>query len=119
MKRQPLHSGNGGNRKMDKLMDRPWFLRVTALALAIILFFSVQAEDNKTTNSTIGDTKDVLSDIPLEVFFDNENLVVTGVPNTVNVSIEGPSNIVQINKAFEGFHIEVGSEGTASGKAYG
>ena len=92
---------------MDKLMDRPWFLRVTALALAIILFFSVQAEVNKTTNSTIGDTKDVLSDIPLEVFFDNENLVVTGVPNTVNVSIEGPSNIVQSTKFLRDFTLKL------------
>ena len=107
MNLHPLHSGNGGNRKMDKLMDRPWFLRFTALALAIILFFSVQAEENKTTGSTIGDTKDILSDVPVEVFFDNENLVVSGVPKTVNMSIDGPSNIVQSTKLLKDFTLKV------------
>ena len=32
---------------MDKFMDSPWFLRFTALFLAIILFFSVKAEEEK------------------------------------------------------------------------
>ena len=119
MNLRPLHSGNGGNRKMDKLMDRPWFLRFTALALAIILFFSVQAEVNKTTNSTIGDTQDVISDVPVEVFYDNENLVVTGVPKTVNMSIDGPSNIVQSTKLLKDFTLKVDLRTDQFGKAYG
>lgn len=92
---------------MDKLMDRPWFLRITALALAIILFFSVQAEDEKKTGSPIGDSQDVLRDVPVEVFFDNENLVVTGVPKTVNMSIDGPSNLVQSTKLLKDFTLKV------------
>jgi YbbR domain-containing protein len=92
---------------MDKLMDRPWFLRFTALALAIILFFSVQAEDNKSSSSTIGDTQDILRDVPVEVFYDNENLVVTGVPKTVNMSIDGPANIVQTTKLLKDFTLKV------------
>ncbi|MFS0689665.1 CdaR family protein [Sporosarcina sp. 179-K 8C2 HS] len=91
---------------MDKLMDRPWFLRFTALALAIILFFSVQADD-ETNSSTIGDTQDILRDVPVEVFFDNENLVVTGVPKTVNMSIDGPSNLVQSTKLLKDFTLKV------------
>ena len=40
---------------MDKLMDSPWFLRFTALFLAIILFFSVKAEEEKSAGKTAGD----------------------------------------------------------------
>ena len=35
---------------MDKMMNNPWFLRITALILAIALFISVRSEiesDNK------------------------------------------------------------------------
>lgn len=92
---------------MDKLMDRPWFLRITALALAIILFFSVQAEEDKKTGSTIGDSQDILRDVPVEVFYDDENLVVTGVPKTVNMSIDGPSNLVQSTKLLKDFTLKV------------
>lgn len=93
---------------MDNLMDRPWFLRITALALAIILFFSVQAEeDKKTGSSPIGDSQDILRDVPVEVYFDNENLVVTGVPKTVNMSIDGPSNLVQSTKLLKDFTLKV------------
>lgn len=92
---------------VDKLMDTPWFLRFTALALAIILFFSVQAEEDKKTGSTIGDSQDVLTDVPVEVFFDSKNYVVTGVPKTVNMSIEGPTNLVQSTKFLRDFTLKL------------
>lgn len=92
---------------VDKLMDTPWFLRFTALALAIILFFSVQAEEDKKTGSTIGDSQDVLTDVPVEVFFDSKNYVVTGVPKTVNMSIDGPTNLVQSTKFLRDFTLKL------------
>lgn len=92
---------------MDKLMDQPWFLRFTALALAIILFFSVRAEDEKKTSSTIGDTQDIIRDVPLEAPYDRENLVVTGLPSTVNMTIDGPSNLVQTTKLLKDFTLKV------------
>lgn len=92
---------------VDKLMDTPWFLRFTALALAIILFFSVQAEEDKKSGSTIGDSQDVLTDVPVEVFFDSKNYVVTGVPKTVNMSIDGPTNLVQSTKFLRDFTLKL------------
>ena len=44
---------------MDKFMDSPWFLRFTALFLAIILFFSVQAEEKKGSKA-VGDAMDII-----------------------------------------------------------
>lgn len=101
---------------IDKLMDKPWFLRVTALALAIILFFSVQVEDSKTDRNTVGDTWDVIRDVPVEVYYDNENLVVTGVPEKIDVTIDGPVNIVQTTKVMRDFILKVDLRSLNNGK---
>lgn len=88
---------------MDKLMDTPWFLRFTALLLAIILFISVQADEKDSKNKAAGDQVDVIQEVPVEVYYDDENLVVSGVPETVNMTIEGPANIVQTTKSLKDF----------------
>jgi len=91
---------------MDKFMDSPWFLRSTALILAIILFFFVAA-DEKSNGGAVGDAMDIIRDVNVEVYYDNENLVVTGVPETVNMTIEGPSNLVQSTKLVKDFTLRV------------
>ena len=48
---------------MDKFMDSPWFLRFTALFLAIMLFLSVKAEDQANRN-TANDVFALLQDVP-------------------------------------------------------
>ena len=100
---------------MDKFMDSPWFLRFTALFLAIILFFSVQAEE-KSGSKAVGDTMDIIRDFPVQVYYDNENLVVTGVPETVNMTIEGPANIVQTTKLLKDFTLRVDLSSLPMGK---
>ena len=100
---------------MDKFMDSPWFLRFTALFLAVILFFSVQAEEGKRSK-TVGDQMDIIRDVPVEVYYDNENLVVTGVPETVNMTIEGPANIVQTTKLLKDFTLRVDLSNLPMGK---
>lgn len=91
---------------MDKFMDSPWFLRLTALFLAIMLFLSVKAEDQSSRN-TIGDVFDLMQDVPVEVYYDTENLVVTGVPDMVNMTIEGPAQIVQTTKLLKDFTLKL------------
>lgn len=92
---------------MDKFMDSPWFLRLTALALALSLFFSVRADQEKSSLANVGDSMDIIRDVPVEVFYDNENLVVTGVPETVNMTISGPTNLVQSAKLLKDFALKV------------
>ncbi|MFD1206018.1 MULTISPECIES: CdaR family protein [Sporosarcina] len=91
---------------MDKFMDRPWFLRITALILALSLFVTVKGEEDKSASNTFGDTVDIIRDVPLEVYYDNENLVVTGLPESVNVTVEGPPNIVQSLKIMRDFTVK-------------
>ena len=92
---------------MDRIMDNPWFLRFTALFLAVILFYSVQTDEGELNGNKVGDHLDIIRDVPVEVYYDNENLVVTGVPETVNITIEGPINIVQTTKMLKDFSLIV------------
>ncbi len=92
---------------MDKFVDSPWFLRLTALVLALILFFSVRAEDDAENWTPVGDSSDIIYDVPVELHYDEENLIVTGVPETVNVRIEGPTNIVQSTKLLKDFTVSL------------
>ncbi len=91
---------------MDKFIDSPWFLRLTALFLAIMLFLTVKSEDQSNRN-TVGDVFDLIQDVPVEVYYDTENLVVTGVPDMVNMTIEGPANIVQTTKLLKDFTLKL------------
>ncbi len=92
---------------MDKKIDNPWFLRSVALIFAIILFIAVRAGEENKNGGAVGDTSGIIGDIPVTVFYDNENLVVTGVPDTVNVIIEGPANLVQTTKLLKDFSLRV------------
>ena len=100
---------------MDRIMENPWFLRFTALFLAVILFYSVQAEEGDSNNK-VGDHLDIINDVPVEVYYDNENLVVTGVPETVNITIEGPINLVKTTKLLKDFSLIVDLRTLTMGK---
>lgn len=90
---------------MDRLMNNHWVMRIIALFLAIMLYASVNIESGsqggtKSTNpfsSSPSLDKATVTDVPVVTYFDQENLVVTGVPETVNVTLEGPT--VALTKA--------------------
>lgn len=92
---------------MDKLIDSPWFVRITALALTLLIFFTVKSEtstDNNTT-TTSDRQSEIIHDVPVKVLYDNENLIVSGVPQTVDVSIEGPYALVLSKKAIKDYQV--------------
>ncbi|MCL1697283.1 YbbR-like domain-containing protein [Lysinibacillus sp. BPa_S21] len=76
---------------MDKMMDSPWVLRIVALFLAFLLFFSVRTELSPKNKSILNEQTVVIRDVPVDVFYDDKNLIVTGIPKTVNVTIKGPT----------------------------
>lgn len=101
---------------MDRLMDNPWFLRITALLLAVLLFFTVQSEMESTNNEESSDIADVIQEIPVEVYYDDNNLIVTGVPETVDMKISGPRAIVMQAKALQDFTVFVDLRNTPIGE---
>lgn len=93
---------------MDKIFDNIWVLRVTALILAILLFFYVKASfTEEKRESSPNNQVDILTDVPLEVYYDSENLIVSGLPETVDVTIEGPVAIVVQTKLKKDFKVFV------------
>jgi YbbR domain-containing protein len=95
---------------MDKLMDNPWFLKGVALVLAFLLFSSVpDGGGNKSTDENVPASQKVetIEDVPVKSYFDTENFVVSGVPNTVKLTIQGPKSIVQTAKSIKDFEVYV------------
>ncbi|SOC24676.1 YbbR domain-containing protein [Ureibacillus xyleni] len=93
---------------MDKLFDSYWVLRVTALILAVLLFFYVKAQMDTSEQATSANSQmDIITAVPLEVYYDSENLIVSGLPKTVDVTIEGPMAIVLQTKLKRDFKVFV------------
>ena len=92
---------------MDKMMDSPWFLRITALLLAMLLFLTIKSDEENLNAATNGNTTDIIRDVPVEVYYDDDSLVVTGVPETVDMTIEGPTSDVQTAKQLQDFTVFV------------
>ncbi|MBE6185587.1 CdaR family protein [Heyndrickxia ginsengihumi] len=91
---------------MDRLMDSRWFMRILALVFAVSLYMSVTVENGgKVINITQNKGSGVVKDVPIELYYDSTNLVVSGAPKTVNVEISGPKILVQQVKASRDFNV--------------
>jgi YbbR domain-containing protein len=94
----PQDYGIGRGREMDKFTNSVWFTRVVAFALAVLLFTSVNFESDANGSNGVTtpaeNDNETIEDVPVEVYYDQENLVVTGVPETVNVTLKGPKSLL-------------------------
>ncbi|WP_181350900.1 YbbR-like domain-containing protein [Thalassobacillus sp. CUG 92003] len=83
---------------MDRWFNSPWVLRLVSFVLAVLLWISVNLDNNMETDALLIDdaseeTK-VLNNIPLEVRFNEDDYTVTGVPQNVSVTVEGPNSVI-------------------------
>lgn len=84
---------------MDRFMNSVWFIRIVSLALAALLFTSVNLQPQSSKRplgfNTPGkmDTE-TIEDVPVEIDYDQENLVVTGAPRTVDVTLKGAKSLL-------------------------
>ena len=92
---------------MDKIFESYWALRITALVLAFALFFYAKADMDTKSGTSVSAETDILYNVPLEVYYDDTNLIVTGLPETVNVMISGPKQIVLQTKNIKDFKVFV------------
>lgn len=85
---------------MDKWFRSKWFVRIFALALAILLYIFVNVEANTTqkdpryTPSNSEETERV-ENMPVDIKIDDSQYVVSGVPDSVTVSLEGSASILR------------------------
>jgi len=103
---------------MDKMFDNPWFIKILALLLAVLLYSSVPRTGEKLTDVNVPGEQitETIKDIPVKVYYDTENLVVSGIPNTVDVTIKGPITHVQSAKALKNFEVYVDLTNAKIGK---
>lgn len=95
---------------MDKLLETPWFLKVVALVLAALLYISTNFDfgsDSNSLNTPAQKGSEVIESVPVEVYYDRDNLVVTGIPETVSVTLEGPRNLLVIAKNSREFKLYI------------
>ncbi len=73
-------------------------MKVGAFFIAIFLFFSVNSDPiNNSSNpfDTPSSTETAtIKNVPVEVYYDTDNLIVSGIPETLDITIEGPKSIV-------------------------
>ncbi|WP_010099559.1 YbbR-like domain-containing protein [Ornithinibacillus scapharcae] len=83
---------------MDNWFKSKWFIRAISLGFAILLYVFVAIEETDSTEneSSIlfgGSVKtETLQNVPVDIRIDSDKYVVSGVPETVNVSLEGPTS---------------------------
>ncbi|OCA89327.1 hypothetical protein A8F94_23525 [Bacillus sp. FJAT-27225] len=95
---------------MDKLLDNSWFVKVVALLLAFLLYSSVPVKDGSKLNEIYvpGDeTTETIEDVPVSAYYDTKNLIVSGLPETVDVEVSGPKSHVQNAKTLKNFEVYV------------
>lgn len=88
-------------------------MKFTALFLALMLYASVNIQAGPTPVKqpanplAPGPSSDAatVTDVPVQTYFDQENLVVTGVPETVNVDLEGPTSTLTLARQVKDFEI--------------
>ncbi|MEH7304974.1 CdaR family protein [Neobacillus drentensis] len=94
---------------MDKMMDNPWFIKILALLLAVLLYSSVPHTGKKITDVNVPGEQSTatITNIPVNVYYDTENLVVSGIPNKVEITLKGPLTHIQSAKALKNFEVYV------------
>ena len=96
---------------MEKVTSSPWFLRIVALAFAILLFTYVNNENNRqfsTSDRSGGATvnsSEMITDLPVMVNIDHEEYFVTGIPESVSILLEGSTAILLNTLTTESFDI--------------
>lgn len=84
---------------MDNWFKSKWFVRVVSLIFAVSLYVFVSIEvDSSNDDSRIlpgaSSETQTLEDVPLEIRIDSEKYVVSGVPEYVTVTLEGPTHVL-------------------------
>ncbi|QTM97933.1 hypothetical protein ERJ70_00480 [Sediminibacillus dalangtanensis] len=107
---------------MDNWLKSPWVIRGLSLAMAILLFTAVRLDDNiappddsKTFIPSGSEQIETMNNVPVNIEIDDENYVVSGVPENVNMNIEGPNSSVTPLVRQRSFEVFVDLQGLEPG----
>ncbi|SDK26671.1 CdaR family protein [Sediminibacillus albus] len=107
---------------MDNWLKSPWVIRALALIMAILLFTAVRLDENITppdNNPTFipsgSNQIETMNNVPVNIRIDEENYVVSGVPETINMNMEGPNSSITPLVRKRSFEVFVDLEGLDPG----
>lgn len=95
---------------MKKIINSNYFYAFIALCCALWLFFYVSSpgvgstrDSNQSNTSTV--TKKTTISVPLQLQADVDKYYITGYPETVKITIEGPSALATATKNTQNFNL--------------
>ncbi|MCY8234739.1 YbbR-like domain-containing protein [Priestia endophytica] len=93
---------------MDKLMNNHWFMKIIALLLAFMLYLSVTLEEtgsssspfnsSSSNGSTSNEETQTIQDVPVTAYFDDEKYIVSGLPETVDITLKGSKSDIKLQR---------------------
>ena len=100
---------------IDKLLNRKTFLIYLSLILAVIFFLFI---DSKVI-ILVQNNAQVITNVPVELKYNEEAYVVEGVPSTVDITISGRKSDIYLAKQLGEFKVTLDlTDYTASDSAY-
>ncbi|WP_227395922.1 CdaR family protein [Jeotgalibacillus aurantiacus] len=91
---------------MDKFLESRWFLRGFALMIALFMFFSANTEEEGSNSSTSSQNDiETIENVPVDTMYNEEEFVVSGVPSTIDVTVEGPAALVMRTESARDFRV--------------
>ncbi|WP_284141597.1 MULTISPECIES: CdaR family protein [unclassified Virgibacillus] len=105
---------------MDNWFKSKWFVRAIALVFALLLYVVVYTENDASDKdySFFGNTSDTqtIEQYPVKVRIDGERYVVSGVPESVAVTVEGSNSAVTRAVKQQNFDVFVDLRGLGKGE---
>ena len=92
---------------MDNMASGGWFMKIGAFVVAFLLFIQVNSDPDNITNTQTKDGSTLINDVPVEIYYDTDNLIVGGAPDTVGITLEGPESIVNVTRNKMDFEIYI------------
>lgn len=98
---------------MDNLFRSKWFVRVISLFFAVLLYVFVVdvdsnfSQDNSRYTASNSEEIERVEDMPVKIKMDDEKYVVSGVPETVAVSLEGTVSLLRPTAIQKNFDVYV------------
>jgi YbbR domain-containing protein len=84
---------------MDKLLNSPWFVKIIAFLLALMMYTIVTMETqeeaaNRSIFSKMYTESETIQDVQIRPYFDEKQHVLTDMPSSVDVTLTGSSRLI-------------------------
>ncbi len=92
--------GNGEERKVNKLFENHWFIKIISFFIALMLFLMVNQDNlnNQPTAVTppMATSSYTLEDVQLTAYYDEDRFAITEISESVQVNLRGPQSIITL-----------------------